>query len=352
MQRKHFIVIVIVIIAILVGVAFLFSGVGSQYQGPPTLTLSEEEGNLGRITPDQPQTYLFTVKNEGGEPLIIERVQAPCGCTATVLSDEKILPGKVAQLEVTFNPRGYEGEVTQSVYIYSNDPENPRKRITIKAEVEHIPAPQIHLSTNQWDLGLLAQGDSASLLVTVSNKGDLVLEIENIEVPASIQYNQEKFNFPIQLAPGEQIDLNFNYNASEETMGIVREYIRLVTNDPNRKNVTLRIEGYIKEKEEVVSIYPLPNVIAIEEEGKNIYETKFLIKNNSNSALPQISIQSSSEFLKPANQEINLAPGEEKEVTVRIAQENITDLELKEILQEYLYFKIAVPVTINLDQLR
>jgi hypothetical protein len=352
MQKKHFIVIVIVIIAIFTGVAFLFIGVGNQYQGPPVLTISEEEGDLGKIKPDQPQTYLFTVKNEGGEPLIIERVQTSCGCTATVLSDDEILPGEVTQLEVTFNPRGYEGEVTQSVYIYSNDPENPKKRIAIKADVEHISAPQIHLSTNQWDLGLLAEGDSTALSVTVSNKGDLVLEIENIEVPSSVQYNQETPDFPIKLAPGEQIDLNFSYNASGETMGIVREYIRLVSNDPNHKNVTLRIEGYIREKEEVISIYPSPNFMVTEETGGGIYEAKFLIKNNSNTTLDQISIQSSHEYLKPINQEIILLPGEEKEVTVRIEQESLANIDFKEVLQEYLYFKIALPVTINLDQLQ
>ena len=347
MPKKSFTIIVITIIAIFLGIGFLISRVGGYYSGPAKLSVSEEIGDLGTIKSDQPQTHIFTLKNEGGETLIIERVQAPCGCTATVLSDKNLLPGKTTQLEVTFNPRGYDGEVTQSVYIYSNDPKTPRMKIAIKAIVERESSPKIHTSTSKWDLGLLSIGDSSSLLIKVSNQGDLVLEIENIILPNQVSYQQEVPEFPLLLAPGEEIELSFVYDSHGQERGAIREYIRLVTNDRNRRNVTLMIEGYIIEKAEMISIQPLQKFIIAEEMENKWYEAKFLIKNNSASELRNFSITSSQDYITPNNQEITLSPGEEKEITIRIEQQSLSNVDIEEILQEYIYFKIAVPIDIN-----
>jgi hypothetical protein len=347
MQKKGFIFIVIMIVAIFLAIGYLVKNMNSQLSGPPVLTVSEELGDLGKIKPDEKQTHVFTLKNEGGEMLVIERVQAPCGCTATLLSDEEILPGNTTQLEVTFNPRGYEGEVTQSVYIYSNDPEIERKRIAIRADVEHVAAPEVQLFPNQWELGLLSRGDSVELAITVSNQGDLGMEIESINVPEHIHYKPQTLEFPKSLAPEEEIEILFTYDSSKHEAGMIREYVRLVTNDPKRKNVTLRIEGYIKEKENMISIRPLQDMMITENEGLAGYEAKFLLTNNSEKTLQLVSVEASVDYLEPISQEMILSPGEEREIIIRINPENVADLHMGTKIQEYLYLNIALPVSIS-----
>jgi len=347
MQKKGFISIVILIMVIFFAIGYLVKNMNSQFSGPPSLTVSEEIGDLGKIKPDEEQTHIFTLKNEGGETLIIERVQAPCGCTATMLSEERIPPGKTVQLEVTFNPRGYDGEVTQSVYIYSNDPENQRKRIAIKADVEHIPSPEIELSSQIWDLSLVSRGDSSNFTLKIANQGDLNLDIESIDIPEHIHYDQELLIFPKQLAPEEEVEISFTYDSSEHKIGVVREYVRLVTNDPDQKNVTLRIEGYIKEKEQIVSIRPLEHIVTNENAEQDGYRAKFLLRNNSKELLQLVSVQSSVDYLKPMSQNMNLAPGEEREIIIQIDEEKIADLNINEEFQEYVYLNIALPVRFN-----
>lgn len=348
MQKKIFLFIVLIIVIIFLGVGFFLGNVSNKFSGPPILVISEEVGDLGTIKPDQEQTYIFNLKNEGGETLVIERLQATCGCTATVLSEEEIFSGKTTELEVTFNPRGYEGEVSKAIYIYTNDPENPRKKISIKANVERIPSPEIKLSTSQWDIGLLYQGDPAQLALQLSNQGDLELTIESIEVPEYIHYNQELLSFPKKLIPLEQIEIIFNYDSSKHEIGLVKEYIRLVTNDPKRKTVTLRVEGYISEKENAISIYPLPKILINEDFDQDQYEAKFLLKNHSESALQLVSVQSSVDYLKIiSTNEMVLSPGEEQEITIQIDQEKVADLYINEKLQEYIYLNIALPISIS-----
>lgn len=349
MPRNRFAVIVVIILSIFIVTGFLINKMGNRYYGPPVLTVSEEIGDLGTIAPDEPQSHIFTLKNEGGELLIIERVQAPCSCTATVLEDEKLLPGRTSQLEVTFNPRGYEGEITQSVYIYSNDPENDRKRIAIKANIEHLPAPKIALSDNRWNLGLLSNGDISSFLVTLSNQGDLILEIENVVLPNEVHYEQEIPEFPIEIAPDKEREFNFIYDSSNREIGVITEYIRLVTNDPNKRNISLRIEGYIKEKEETISIYPLHKFAIAGEMGEQVYETKMLIKNNSDSELKQISLVPSQDYIALTSEEIDLSPGEEKEIIISIKEQDLVKLNTEKAVQEYIYFKTAIPVNIDFE---
>lgn len=348
MMKKSFLFIVFLIIIIFIGAGFLLSNVSHQFSGPPVLVLSEEIGDLGTIKPDQKQDHIFTLKNEGGETLVIERVQATCGCTATVLSEQEIPSGKTADLLVTFNPRGYEGEVSKSIYIDTNDPENPRKKVSIKAVVEHIPSSEINLSVNLWDIGLLLQGDSTQLTLMISNQGDLDLSIEGIEIPDHIQYNKELLSIPKRLIPQEQLEVVFNYDSRNHEVGLVREYIRLVTNDPKRKTVTLRIDGYIRARENAISIDASPKILIDKDFNQSQYETKLLLKNCSESTLQLVSVQPSVDYLKIiSNHNIILSPGESQEITLQIDQEKIADLYINERLQEYIYLNIALPVSIG-----
>jgi len=348
MQKKWFVFIIIFIIAVFLGIGYFVSNLGRQYSGPPVLTVSEEIGDLGQISPDEKQTYIFTLKNEGGEKLVIERVQAPCGCTATLLSEEEILPGKTTQLEVTFNPRGYQGVVTQSVYIYSNDPEMERKRIAIRADIEHIPAPELQVSANQWDLELLSRGDFSQFSLQILNKGDLSAEIEKIDVPEQIKIEPVTIELPKLLEPDAEMNLQFTYNSSENEVGLVREYIRIVTSDPRRKNITIRVEGYVTEADNSISISRLESNLIKENDETIPQEASFVVKNNSNKPLQLVSIESSVDYLEPVNKEmILLAPGEEREVIIKINREDIADLYIGERIQEHIYFNIALPVNIG-----
>lgn len=347
MQKKGFILIVVLIVAVFIGVGYYLNDFSDKYTGPPALIVSEEVGDLGLIKPDKEQTHVFTLRNEGGETLIIENVQAPCGCTATLLSSEEILPGGTAQLEVTFNPRGYQGEVTQSVYIYSNDPEIDRKKIAITADIEHIPAPEARLSINQWELGLLSKGDSVSLSLIVSNQGDLEMAIESINIPGYITYEPKNLELPKTLTNEESVELEFTFNSSEHEIGMVREYIRITTTDPRKKNLTLRVDGYVKEKENNISILPLEYIPIMVNHQTQMYEGKIIISNNNEKAIQLMSVESSVDYLEPISQEMILRPGEEREVIIKINSEDIADLYIGEKIQEYIYLNIALPVNIS-----
>ncbi|NDV67624.1 DUF1573 domain-containing protein [Dysgonomonas sp. 25] len=78
--------------------------------------------------------YVFKFKNTGDAPLIVQRVQPSCGCTASDYTKEPILPGKEGSITVTFNPAGYNGAFDKKLTVFTNVP-NEVYYLTVKGEV-------------------------------------------------------------------------------------------------------------------------------------------------------------------------------------------------------------------------
>ncbi|MCO5252224.1 MAG: DUF1573 domain-containing protein [Candidatus Kapabacteria bacterium] len=89
----------------------------------------------GRVTPEQnPLKASIKLHNKGDKTLEIKRVKPGCGCTTAPLDTNIIAPGKYATLEVTLNVSTYDGPVTKSISIFTNQPEE-RTMLMIKANV-------------------------------------------------------------------------------------------------------------------------------------------------------------------------------------------------------------------------
>jgi hypothetical protein len=52
--------------------------------------------------------------------LVINRVQASCGCTTPTWTKEPIEPGKSGSIVVTYNPLGRPGIFVKTITVYSN----------------------------------------------------------------------------------------------------------------------------------------------------------------------------------------------------------------------------------------
>jgi hypothetical protein len=79
-------------------------------------------------------TYNFT--NEGKSDLIIRKVKAACGCTATNPEKTTLKPGESSKFNATFNTAGKEGKQYKTITIISNDPTNASMMLTIEGNVE------------------------------------------------------------------------------------------------------------------------------------------------------------------------------------------------------------------------
>ncbi|MEK7475329.1 MAG: DUF1573 domain-containing protein [Candidatus Coatesbacteria bacterium] len=120
----------------------LFGGGGFKPSSPdPVVWVDSDKHDWGTLSGAETVEHVFSVRNMGGAPLNITRVQTSCGCTAAVLDHQYLKPGEETRLKVTFDPRGRHGAQTRTVWIHSNDPKNPQKQLVISASITEMPLP-------------------------------------------------------------------------------------------------------------------------------------------------------------------------------------------------------------------
>lgn len=108
----------------------------------PKIEVYPDSYDLGTVVYGEVAKKVFEIKNVSNEPLEIQKVSTSCGCTKAVIEDDvkSILPGKSANMIVTFDPAAHKddsdlGKIVRIIYIKSNDPEKPEIEIKITANV-------------------------------------------------------------------------------------------------------------------------------------------------------------------------------------------------------------------------
>ncbi len=83
----------------------LLAGAGAVYgqAAAPDTWLTPLHHNFGRIPRGQPATVQFELRNDGAQPLLIDNVRTPCGCTAVYWPEVPIPQGHTAVIVVEYN---------------------------------------------------------------------------------------------------------------------------------------------------------------------------------------------------------------------------------------------------------
>jgi len=88
--------------------------------GVAVMTFEKKEHNFGTIREGQTVSHEFRFKNTGSADLIIVKVDANCGCTASEYPAEPIKPGEEEKIVVTFDSKGRKGLNEKKVQIIYN----------------------------------------------------------------------------------------------------------------------------------------------------------------------------------------------------------------------------------------
>lgn len=155
--------------------AILFFGVTCYGREPsPDIVVVPQVIDLGKVDKEKEGIGRFEVRNKGEGTLIIDRVRTSCGCTSAEISSKVIKPGGKERLKVAFSS-SREGPFKEYIYIESNDPDEPRKRLVIYGDVIGHPSLNISIQRVSW-------GKKGSILV--KNLGELAIRILGIKTPS------------------------------------------------------------------------------------------------------------------------------------------------------------------------
>lgn len=104
------------------------------------MEFKSEVHDFGTIPEGPSAEHVFTFKNTGKEPIILQKVQPSCGCTTPTYTNEPIAPGKTGSIKVAYSTQGRPGPINKTVTVNSNA---GTKILTIKGNVEKAPTTSV-----------------------------------------------------------------------------------------------------------------------------------------------------------------------------------------------------------------
>ncbi len=120
-------------------VVILLAACGS---APPCISVEPTTQDLGQV----PQKFLeatYTIRNQGGSALRIDKISTSCECTEATIDQDTIPPGGSAPLRVTMDPveDNLYGNLVRLIYIQSNDPTTPEVTVELRVSILKATAP-------------------------------------------------------------------------------------------------------------------------------------------------------------------------------------------------------------------
>lgn len=154
----------------------------------------------------------FVFKNDGPGVVTISEVQTTCGCLGATADKMSYQPGESGVISATIKLGTFEGEIVKSIYVLSDDPQNPKRMLQMKITIPRLMEVSPEVTT--WAVG------EAPTAKTVTIK---VLRDEPIELTA---VSSTRDNFLIEM---KEVEKGRSYevvmtpkSTAEPTLGAVK----------------------------------------------------------------------------------------------------------------------------------
>lgn len=160
----------------------------------PRITFTSESHDFGQIPEEGGKVrHTFTFTNTGDKPLIINGVNASCGCTTPAWTRQKIAPGQEGFVAAEYNPMNRPGAFNKSLTVGSNAV-NSRMILRIIGQVTPKPRePELEYPT---DLGGMRVRSQYLQFGNITTEGPATKEFPVHNATAEPMYLLEEFAGP------------------------------------------------------------------------------------------------------------------------------------------------------------
>lgn len=205
--------------------------------------------------------------NLGNKPLSIEDIELPEGFSYTLVPRNKMETGDKASLKITIDIRKFSGTLSETAYVVSNDPSQPRMPLTLQGEIVGERTDQIIAVGNEPDiefdhkilkLGNIGRHQTLVHDFEFKNVGKEPLKIISIETFCRCLIGRPTKAI---VPPGESSAIAATLEAYKWRAGFFRKSLLIATNDPDEPSITLTLVANIID---VITVEPkevlLPNI--------------------------------------------------------------------------------------------
>ncbi len=208
------------------------------------LTLSRMVWDFESLEQGESKTQKIVLTNSGDQPVTVEKVELPDGCSITPDLVNKEIPAKEElEVEVTFDSQGLPGRLQVYVYLILSD--ETIVPLTITGEVFAKAQPRLQVTPTTWDFGTVEVGEDRQRTFRCKNVGTADLELENVQIYDSkfrVLRNITKETLP----PGEEVDFAVSVNPTYAGKCETDFYVK--SNSAGREYTKVSIKGYAVNK--------------------------------------------------------------------------------------------------------
>ena len=211
--------------------------------GPvPKLVVANARHEAGTVAQGQLIEAVFELANAGTGDLVVSDVRPGCGCTVAEF-DKVVKPGARGRVLLKVETRGFNGPITKSALILSNDPMSPQTTLlvaaVVKPYVEILPTGYLRLQ------GIVGETTTATTILA-SAEPDFAPTGAQPTLPAltaSVAPVPEKERLPGK--PDRQFRVTLS-TTPETAEGLVGGYVKVVTGSKRQPEVDVPVSGFLR----------------------------------------------------------------------------------------------------------
>lgn len=193
------------------------------------------------------QSVEFNFKNEGTVPLILNNVQASCGCTTPEWTREPVAPGAKGLIKVSYDPRNRPGVFNKTIRVSSNADNadvvlsilgevTPRAR-TIEEDYPNVIGP-LRAKTNHLAFAAIKEKQIKKDSIEIVNSSDQPVQLSFKTPPPHLNAIFK----PAKLAPKQKGYIVVTFDANKiQAYGFVmhRIYLNIDGQDDYRNSIAV-----------------------------------------------------------------------------------------------------------------
>jgi hypothetical protein len=203
--------------------------------------LSENGHDFGPVPRGAKVRHNFLLTNRLAEPITIVNVRASCGCTSGKANASLVPPGQQAVVEAEMDTRNFVGAKSTTLFVSLFTASG--KEAEVRLGVSAMILSDIVLNPGAIDFGAVARGQTPSQILTIDRIGlpgwraqrmvssSRVLEAKLVE--AKRTGDSVGYLLTVSLKPGTPA-------------GVVRDEIRILTNDPEAPSIPIQVTALIR----------------------------------------------------------------------------------------------------------
>ncbi|MEM8961870.1 MAG: DUF1573 domain-containing protein [Acidobacteriota bacterium] len=231
--------------------AFLFTLaalVAMPMMAAPTATVVESIRDFEVVAKGDHLVHSFEIRNDGDQPLEITDVRPACGCTVTEY-DKVIAPGATGKVHADVDTATFDGPIAKSIAVFTNDTENPKLQLVVKATVQ----PYLAIDPGYARFNYV-QGEAMGTINELIFAPDFPeLDIIDITNP-----------FPFLLVehrPATTEERNGDYEGNQwvvsvtinedAPVGSLGDYIKVATNHPKQQVAMFPVSGFVRPRQHI-----------------------------------------------------------------------------------------------------